>query len=691
MARSRKKADTSDAGNGKAEGGKAAPRRKPKSGGGSAGKTASRKPARKAKAPPPGLLPGWRKIAYWGTVAGLWCLIAVAAVVGYVVLDVTGTEDIRLPQRTTGVTVLAANGDLLAHRGTFRGDEIRLDELPAYLPQAVIATEDRRYYYHFGVDPIGLVRAFYVNFRAGQVTQGGSTITQQLAKNLFLSPDRTIRRKVQEAALALWLELRFTKDEILQLYLNRVYLGAGAYGVDAAAHRYFGKSARALTLPEAAIIAGLLKAPTRYSPARNPRRARARARLVLDSMVDAGYIDAEDRQFALNNPASISGIARLPAVHYVVDWVAELLPGYTGAQKTDLIVETTIDPHLQKLADSAISNWMDEDSARRGAEQAALVMLDTNGAIKAMVGGRSYAQSQFNRAVKARRQPGSAFKPFVYLAALESGATPETVMNDSPVRFGSWSPANYGGKYQGPIPLRTALARSSNVIAARLIRDVGPSSVVRAARRLGVRSKLSGNLSLALGTSEVTPLELTAAYVPFANGGFGVIPYIIHKVRLRDGTVLFRRDGSGPGRIIRPDVLSDLNSMLTEVIRSGTGRAAQLERHRAAGKTGTSQESRDAWFVGYTSSLVTGIWVGNDKARSMDKVTGGNLPARIWHDVMAPAHARLPADGGYVPDEQLEQGAMDRLLSNLVPANENENAPRPGTGRSFWQRIFGDG
>lgn len=649
----------------------------------------AKKPKPTARKSPRGL----RGFLYWSTVAGLWCMICFAGLVGYVVLSVTGANDFRLPQRTAGVTMLAANGDLLAHRGTFRGDEMRLDEMPPYLPEAVIATEDRRYRYHFGIDPIGLTRAMVANYKAGRIVQGGSTLTQQLAKNLFLSPDRTFHRKAQEMALAVWLELKFSKDEILQLYLNRVYFGAGAYGVDAAAHRYFGKSARAVNLSEAAILAGLLKAPSRYAPTSNPKLAKERARLVLHTMEDAGFIEVHDRDFAIDNPATITGTARLPAVHYVVDWISELMPGYVGLQESDLIVETTIDPHLQKLSDAAISKWMDARGRKDGVEQAALVMLDTNGAVKALVGGRSYADSQFNRAVKARRQPGSAFKPFVYLTALENGLTPATIRQDRPVRYGKWAPRNYGGKYRGPMSLKTALAVSSNVVAARLIREVGPKNVMRTARRLGIRSPLVGNLSLALGTSEVTPLELTAAYTPFANGGYGVLPYIIHKIRKRDGTVLYRRSGSGPGQVVDQTHLARLNAMMTEVVRTGTGRAARLSRHHAAGKTGTSQDFRDAWFIGYTSQLVTGVWVGNDDGKVTKKVTGGGLPAKIWHDVMEPAHAQLP--GGQLPVDQgsgagaPESGAIERLLSSLTSNENGSDRADPVGEPGFWQRLFG--
>jgi penicillin-binding protein 1A len=628
-----------------------------------------------------------RTTVYWGMVLSLWGAIAFGALGAYVWATVPGAEDLSLPERDGGITVLAANGELLAHRGTFQGDEVRLDELPDYLPEAVIATEDRRFRYHFGVDPIGLARAMAANLRAGQVVQGGSTLTQQLAKNLFLKPDRTVKRKLQEMVIAVWLEAKFSKDEILQLYLNRVYFGAGAYGVDAAANRYFAKSAREVTLAEAAMLAGLLKAPTRYAPTRNAKLARARAALVLESMVEGGYITAEDGRNAASARTRIAGAARLPAVNYLVDWVSELVPAFVGTRKGELIVETTIDPYLQQLADAAVSERMEASGA--ASAQAAAVVMETDGAVKAMVGGRSYAASQFNRAVKAKRQPGSAFKPFVYLAAMEAGLTPDTVRYDRPVRFGKWQPANYNDQYRGPLTLRDALALSSNVIAATLAYEVGHEDVARTARRLGIASGVADNLSIALGTSEVSLVELTAAYAPFANGGWGVLPYVVHRITTRDGTVVYRREGSGPGRVIGDRALGQMNDMLRQAILTGTGRAAELPGRPAGGKTGTSQEFRDAWFVGYTTSLVTGIWVGNDDGTPMKKVTGGSLPAGIWRDIMDPATANRPVEtlpGDTAPPDG---NAIASFLSGLTLASRDE--PADQTSGSFWQRLFGGG
>ena len=633
---------------------------------------------------------GLRRLFYWGTVLSLWGVIVLGGISAYVVISATNSDSVNLPERTAGITVLAANRDVLAFRGTFLGDRVRLDEMPDYLPYAVIATEDRRFRYHFGVDPLGLIRAMIANYQAGRVIQGGSTITQQLAKNLFLKPDRTIRRKLHEMILALWLEAKYTKDEILQLYLNRVYFGAGAYGVDAAATRYFGKSAREVTLPEAAMLAGLLKAPSRYAPTKNLKRARARTKLVLAGMVEAGYITTEDAIHAADSPTKLAGAARLPAVHYVVDWVNELVPSFTSVTDADLIVETTIDPHLQRLADAAVSKHMDGEGRKLRVSQAAVVIMEPDGAVKALVGGRSYAQSQFNRAIKARRQPGSAFKPFVYMAALERGLTPYSRRANRPIRFGGWAPRNYNNRYSEALTLRDALAYSSNVVAATLAYEVGPQNVARTARRMGITTKLVGNATIALGTSEVTPLELTAAYAPFANGGFGVLPFVIHRITTKDGEVLYRRSGSGPGRVISPEVLSDINLMMSDVVVRGTGTRAALSRNPMAGKTGTSQEFRDAWFVGYTASLVAGVWVGNDDNKTRTKkVTGGGLPAKIWRDFMEPAHAQLPVEP--LPGSNISRDTLnpiERLISNLTPDDRGERVERRDGG-SFWSRLFG--
>ena len=507
-------------------------------------------------------------------------------------------------------------------------------------------SRDRRFRNHFGIDVMGLGRAMFENLKARRVVQGGSTITQQLAKNLFLKPERTLTRKMQEAVLALWLEYKFTKDEILQLYLNRVYFGGGAYGVEAAAKRFFGKSARDVTLAEAAVLAGVLKAPSRYSPTSSRKRAEGRAYVVLSAMVEAGYISKAEGQLAVDNPAAVARNHYISARQYIVDWVAELVPGYAGAANTNLVVETTIDIDAQVAAEKIVRTRLWKDGGKLNVTQAAMVVMSTSGDVRAMIGGLNYARSQYNRAVKARRQPGSAFKPFVYLTALERGLSPDSVVHDAPYRYKNWAPKNYRDKYYGDVTLRQALARSLNSVAARLTVELGPAEVADRARRLGIKSELTRNATIALGTSEVGVIEIAAAYAPFANGGMGVLPHIIDRITTLDGRAVYERRVAGSGRVVSAANVRAMNDMLSAVVREGTGRKAALDHHPAAGKTGTSQGFKDAWFVGYTASYVAAVWTGNDNGKPTNKVTGGGLPAVIWHDVMAedprrPARLRL--------------------------------------------------
>ncbi|MBN9673104.1 transglycosylase domain-containing protein [Roseibium aggregatum] len=579
---------------------------------------------------------------YWSAVLGIWCVLVVAGIVGYYAAYLPPTSEWQVPARPPNVKIVAANGQLIANRGDTGGEAVRLEQLPPYLPNAVIAIEDRRFRSHFGVDPIGLARALFTNVTAGRLTQGGSTLTQQLAKNLFLEPDRTLKRKIQELVLAFWLESEYSKDEILEMYLNRVYLGAGAYGVDAAARRYFGKSARLLTVAEAATIAGLLKAPTRYSPARNPDLAEERAQLVLAAMHDENYITANEAKNALAAPAKVVRRYTTASKNYAADWVMDVLPHYVGSIESDIIVDTTIDPTLQNAAEKALRTALAENRQKLGVSQGAIVTLDTAGAVKAMVGGADYSKSQFNRAVYAKRQPGSSFKPFVYLAALEAGMTPQTVRQDQPITIGGWSPKNYTKEHYGPVTLTRALSLSLNTVAVRLAHEVGAGTVANTATRLGIKSDLHKNLSLALGTSEVTPLEIASAYVPFSNGGYGVLPHIIRRIKTVDGKTLYSRAGDGRGRVVQRKQVGEINVMMAETLSTGTGRKARLDGGRpAGGKTGTSQDFRDAWFIGYTANLTTAVWFGNDDNSPTKKATGGSLPATVWKDVMNAAHKDL--------------------------------------------------
>lgn len=618
--------------------------------------------------------PLWRAMVRILLLASFWGFLALAMTILYFVARLPDPALLTLDDRPPNLTILASDGTVLAERGLRRG-YVRLDRLPPYLPKAVIATEDRRFYSHFGVDPMGLARATFHNWQAGSVVEGGSTITQQLAKNLFLKPERTIARKLEEAIDAIWLEHRFSKDEILELYLNRVYFGGGTYGVEAAARRYFGRSARAVTLTQAALLAGLLKAPSRYAPTRDADLAATRIDVVLDNMVEAGFLSAAEAKEAAAQPLRLRAFGDETGFPYAVDFVAETLPDLVGENEGDLIVETTIDADLQRTAQLALRRKLDEEGKALDATQGAVVVLDTSGGIKALIGGRSYRASPFDRAVKALRQPGSAFKPFVYLAALESGYTPDTIADDEPIVVGRWSPKNHTGTYRGEVTLRDSFAQSINTVAVKLADDVGRRRVVRTARRLGIHSKLHERPSLALGTAEVTLLELTSAYVPFANGGQGMVPHIVTKVRNGDGKVLYQLRPSTLGTVVAAPYVTAMNDMMNATVASGTGRQAALPDQFAGGKTGTSQNSRDAWFVGYTAHYVAGVWIGNDDGSKMHNVSGGTLPARLWHDIMLHAH----------------QGKEPSSPPSTLPPWLEEAATRPALGSkegSLYRRML---
>ena len=485
----------------------------------------------------------------------LWTIIIGGSVLGYFALTLPDTSELTKGERRPSVTILAADGSLLTTFGDLFGQPLSLQEMSPYLPKAVIVTEDRRFYSHFGIDPIGLLRASVADLRAGHVVQGGSTITQQLAKNLFLTPERSLARKVRETLLALWLEHRFTKDQILEIYLNRVYLGAGTYGVDAAAHRYFGKSARRTTLYESAAIAGLLKAPTRFNPTRDRDKAAARTAQVLANMVEAGIVTDSQAAAATMEGTSRAAVAGTrPGSRYFADWIAEQLADFAGTGSRDLSVTTTLDPGLQAEGEAAIAETLARDGPKAAVSQGALVAMSPDGAVRAMVGGRDYSESQFNRATQAQRQPGSAFKPFVYLAGLEAGLRPSDQFVDAPIRIGNWQPRDYTGHYQGEMTLAEGLAQSINTISVQVAQRAGIRNVVAVAHRLGISSELAPELSLALGTNEVNLLELVCAYAPFANGGSGVWPHGIAEIRDSDGKVIFRRTGSGAGRVIEPGI-----------------------------------------------------------------------------------------------------------------------------------------
>ncbi|MCJ2093782.1 penicillin-binding protein [Methylobacterium sp. J-072] len=577
------------------------------------------------------------RIVYGTVVLGLWAVIGIAGLIAYHASQLPPIDQLAVPKRPPNIAILASDGSLLANRGETGGRVVSIKELPPYLPRAFVAIEDRRFYQHFGVDPVGILRAIGQNLTRRGVAQGGSTLTQQLAKNLFLTPERSASRKIQEAILALWLEHKYSKDEILELYLNRVYFGAGAYGVEAAAQRYFGKPAKEVSLAQAAMLGGLVQAPSRLAPNRNLPAAQARAAQVLAAMQELGFVPAQDAKVALAQPARPANARGGGSANYVADLVMDVLDDYVGKFDTDITVQTTVDTGLQALAEKALTDELNARGTRFNVGQGALVSMRPDGAIRALIGGRDYAQSQFNRATTAKRQPGSSFKPFVYLAAVEHGATPETVKDDAPIRIGNWAPENYSHRYDGPVTLRTALAHSLNTVAVRLGQEVGPKTVVQTAQRLGITSPLQANGSIALGTSEVTLLEMVGAYGAFANGGTGVIPYVVTSVKSAAGTVLYKRSDNGLGRVIDANADGMMNAMMHETFVSGTAKKADIPGWELAGKTGTTQDFRDAWFIGYSGTLVTGIWLGNDDGELTKKVTGGNLPAEIWKTYMTQA------------------------------------------------------
>jgi penicillin-binding protein 1A len=554
--------------------------------------------------------------------------------------DLPDINRLQATARRPSVTIMTQDGTVIGTYGDLYEDMIRVQELSPYIPQALMAIEDRRFYSHFGVDIIGLVRAAYTNYRADRVVQGGSTITQQLAKNFLMTQglyshnDRSLRRKIQEAIMAVWLEWHFTKDQIMTIYLNRVYFGAGTYGVDAAAHKYFKKSARQISVYEAAVIAGLLKAPSRYSPTAHPDRSRARAKVVLDQMQEAGYIRSADEYLRQGDAEQSETVSRGNGHQFFADWVYDSISNYVTISDKDLVVITTLDLSMQKKAEDTALNILEDMGKELKTSEIALVAMTPNGAVRAMVGGKSYQGSQFNRVTQALRQPGSAWKPFVYLAALEYGMTPETRVSDEPITVGNWTARNFG-KHQyrylegDDYSLQEALTKSINSCTVRLAQQVGTHRIAEVARRLGINGKIVTDLSMAIGTTELTLLELTAAIGTFANNGMSVWPYGILAIKDKAGIILYQRETDSASPVVDTRYVRQMNQMLTSVVNNGTGRAAKMS-FPVAGKTGSNGDI-DAWFVGYTPDLVAGVWTGNDNNKPMaKKSTGARLPARAW-------------------------------------------------------------
>ncbi|MCW8914322.1 MAG: PBP1A family penicillin-binding protein [Magnetovibrio sp.] len=609
--------------------------------------------------------PRWKRFLYWTAVVCVWGIAIGGIGAAYIAWDLPDVDEAISATRKPTIRVVTQSGVELARRGDRYGQPVLLDELPPELPHAILATEDRRFYDHWGVDPIGIARAMWVNIRAGGIRQGGSTLTQQAAKNLFLTPKRTLKRKLQEVVLALWLEAKFSKDQILTIYLNRVYFGQGTYGVDAASRFYFKVPARKLSAYQAAVLAGMLKGPNKYNPMFEPDLSRQRTAVVLSNMVKAGYLTEADRKL-IQPPKTwwrYNKKRSQPMAHYFVDWVLDQAGDFVTLDK-DVNVIVTIDHRMQHAAERLVANLMKKGgaAAARDVSQVALVALSPEGAVLAMIGGANYKTSKFNRAVQAKRQPGSAFKPIVFLAGFDTGLSPDSVMADEPITIEEWSPQNFKKEYLGDMTLKEAMKRSINTVAVKVSEHAGRDNVQAMAKKLGITARLTDAPSLALGVSELSLLEITAAYGPFANGGYGVWPYAISEIQDAHGNALYVRSGGGPGRVIPKGYAGAMNSMLSEVINSdkGTGKGARIKRP-AAGKTGTSQGYRDAWFVGYTPDLITGVWMGNDNGTSMKRVTGGGLPTRLWRDFMTQALANTKAKAlpsGKVTDRSDEGGEV---------------------------------
>src|SRR5215472_2343105 len=618
-------------------------------------------------------------LTYWTLVLGLWGAIFVVGFLAVFATDLPDTSTLTQVKRQPSISYLDRSGALVAVRGSEQSAPVNIDLLPPYVPAAFIAIEDRQFFRHVGFNPWGMLRAEIHNLtHRGQPLQGGLTITQQLARNLFLTPAQSIRRKVQELILAVWLETRFSKKQILEMYLNRVNFGGGAFGIEAASQRYFNKPAAQLTLGEAALLAATMKGPSRYNPAANSERAAKRATEVLNAMVATGAITPAQRDAAFATPVHVSATLASQRAQYFTDWLEAQVLALLGHEPTeDLVVETTLDLPIQSAAEQAVRDGV-ATFANQGVQQGALVALDGEGRVRAYVGGASYADSQFDRATQAQRQAGSAFKPFVYLTAMEAGHTPQEQVVDEPITIGAWSPRNYTGKYLGQITLETALAQSINTVAARLANEVGTNNVAATAHRLGITSQIQTDPSMALGAVEVTPLEMATAYDAFANSGFRVQPYGIERVRTASGQLLYDHGVGKPQlqSVIRSPALPEMIQMMRQVIAAGTGGRAKIGGYDIAGKTGTTSDYRDAWFIGFTGGFVAAVWVGRDDNTPMKRVTGGGAPAEIWRTFMAPTLPHLRAQaipGGSLPAAQTD--VIANLLEGDGAASRSSEPP----------------
>ncbi|ANY82068.1 penicillin-binding protein [Microvirga ossetica] len=608
-------------------------------------------------------------------VAGSFAVL-LALIVGYSIATLPLDGGLQVDPTPSALVVEADGGETFATRGVFKGTKVTAADVPAHLAQAVVSIEDRRFYSHHGVDPWGILRAAWRNWQASGTREGGSTITQQLARLMFLSPDQNLRRKIQEAVISLWLERQLSKEEILLRYLNTAYFGSGAYGVDAAARRYFAKATKELSLAEAAMLAGLVRAPSQLAPTRNLGGAKERADTVLQAMVDTGAITSEQAEAARAEPVNLRVPPETPpGTNYFVDTAAADVRRLLGGASGDLTLRSTLDLELQRLAEGVIERRLDAEGRQKNVSQAALVALSPDGAIRALVGGRDYEASQFNRATQARRQAGSLFKLFVYLAAMQKGYEPQSTVVDRPTQIGDWEPQNANGRFRGSVSLRNAFAQSINTVAAQLADEVGIPAVIETAKRLGVQSELPAVPSLALGSAEVTLVEMTRAYAAVATGNLALEPYTVRSIQGTTQQALFTRPGAAPRTEGLGGSRMAMLDLLQAVVREGTGKAARLPNVPAGGKTGTTQEYRDAWFIGFTPDLIVGVWVGNDDNAPMNKVVGGDLPAEIWRDFLSRATPLLAKDKRQAPADKVANADPESSAASAAGANVVRGVP----------------
>ncbi len=612
----------------------------------------------------------FRWFVKWMFVFGLWSVIFLTGLIAWYAGELPDITKQVTFEHKTSMTIKSADGSIITHYGETKGQNVSVEKLPPHLIYAVLSIEDRRFYQHFGIDLQGISRAMLTNVIKGRFVQGGSTITQQLAKNIFLSKERTIKRKIQEALLALWLERELTKDEIMSAYLNRVYLGSGTYGVEAASKRYFNKPVANINVQEAALLAGLLKAPSRYSPLKNPDLSKERTKIVLNTMVKAGYIT---KALAGKYTPLSADSAQIPSgtntIRYYTDWIVDGINDLIGTPPDDLIIETTLNPEIQKAAEKALTNILNARGEIKKISQGAIIVMRPNGAVVAMVGGANYSASQFNRVTQAKRQPGSAFKPILYLTALEKGWKPSDTIIDAPIENQKYRPKNFNEKYYGEVTLEKALTHSMNTAAIRLMQDIGVRSTINTAKRLGIYSPLQANLSLALGSGSLSPMEISTAYAVIANGGRAVYPYAITKITDQNGELYYERPKRNTTRrIVQKHHVKSLTSMMRMVIQEGTGRRASLD-FKTAGKTGTSQDNRDAWFTGFNDEIITTVWLGNDDNSPMQGVTGSSHPAEIWRDVMNVSHNKYKP----INNKNFNETSFRNLLSRILPGNNKSS------------------